>query len=105
MRRPLLVGGWACRFLDALIHPFRVPGVSSGLNTAAEVQPVGVDTQRARTQDTKGTLLQLKICQYEFQIHSFLFTVVRPQNIHSNFVVNFNQRPRLEISYKPGFEN
>ena len=37
-----LAGGWACRFLDALIHPSRVPGVSSGLNTAAEVQPVGV---------------------------------------------------------------
>ena len=33
-----LAGGWACRFLDALIHPSRVPG----LNTAAEVQPVGV---------------------------------------------------------------
>ena len=37
-----LAGDWACRFLDTLIHPSRVPGVSSGLNTAAEVQPVGV---------------------------------------------------------------
>ena len=37
-----LAGGWACHFLDALIHPSCVPGVSSSLNTAAEVQPVGV---------------------------------------------------------------
>ena len=45
-----LEGGRTCwgagpvRFLDALIHPSCVPSVSSGLNTAAEVQPVGVGT-------------------------------------------------------------